>query len=50
MNRENGFGRRILQILDDFGLAYEHIPLGINDMNVILRQDLMPFINSRGFS
>lgn len=39
MNREIGFGRRILQILEDFKLAYEHVPSGIDDMNVILRQE-----------
>lgn len=39
MNREIGFGRRLLQILEDFGLSYEHTPSGIDDISVILRQD-----------
>ncbi|MGN9863685.1 aspartate kinase [Bacillus swezeyi] len=41
MNREIGFGRRILQILEDDGLTYEHIPSGIDDITIILRQDQM---------
>ncbi|WP_017728220.1 aspartate kinase [Halalkalibacterium ligniniphilum] len=39
MNREVGFGRRLLQILEDEGLSYEHIPSGIDDTSVILRQN-----------
>lgn len=38
MNREIGFGRRLLQILEDFNLSYEHVPSGIDDMTVILRE------------
>ncbi|MDQ0230364.1 aspartate kinase [Metabacillus malikii] len=41
MNREIGFGRKLLQILEDFGLTYEHIPSGIDDVTVILRQNQM---------
>ncbi|QGQ44208.1 aspartate kinase [Metabacillus sediminilitoris] len=41
MNREIGFGRKLLQILEDFGLTYEHTPSGIDDVTVILRQDQM---------
>jgi aspartate kinase len=37
MNREVGFGRRLLQILEEEGLAYEHAPSGIDDMSVIVR-------------
>ncbi|GAA4708118.1 aspartate kinase [Brevibacillus fulvus] len=39
MNREIGFGRRLLQILEDEGLAYEHTPSGIDNISVILRKD-----------
>ncbi|WP_088102393.1 aspartate kinase [Halalkalibacter urbisdiaboli] len=39
MNREVGFGRKLLQILEDEGLSYEHIPSGIDDTSVILRQE-----------
>ncbi|WP_102345654.1 aspartate kinase [Bacillus sp. Marseille-P3661] len=38
MNREIGFGRRLLQILEDEGLSYEHMPSGIDDTSVILRE------------
>lgn len=37
MNREVGFGRRLLSILEEEGISYEHTPTGIDDMTVILR-------------
>jgi len=36
MNREVGFGRRLLQILEDEGISFEHTPSGIDNMSVIL--------------
>ncbi|MFK9092870.1 aspartate kinase [Bacillus salipaludis] len=39
MNREIGFGRKLLGILEDFGLSYEHTPSGIDDVSVILREN-----------
>ncbi|WP_027415680.1 aspartate kinase [Aneurinibacillus terranovensis] len=39
MNREVGFGRRMLHILEDEGISYEHMPSGIDDVTIILRQD-----------
>ncbi len=39
MNREVGFGRRLLQIIEDEGVSYEHIPSGIDDTSVILEND-----------
>ena len=38
MNREVGFGRRLLQILEEEGLSYEHTPSGIDDISVVLRE------------
>lgn len=38
MNREIGFGRRLLQVLEEEGLSYEHVPSGIDNMSVILRE------------
>ncbi len=38
MNREVGFGRRLLQIMESAGLSYEHAPSGIDNMSVILRE------------
>lgn len=37
MNREVGFGRRLLQILEDEEISFEHTPSGIDNMSVILR-------------
>lgn len=37
MNREIGFGRRLLQILEEEGLSFEHSPSGIDNMSVIVR-------------
>lgn len=38
MNRELGFGRRLLQILEDEGISFEHCPSGIDNISVILRE------------
>lgn len=37
MNREVGFGRKILQILEDLNIRWEHMPTGIDDVSVVLR-------------
>lgn len=43
MNREIGFGRRLLQILEEEQISYEHAPSGIDNTSVILREkDLTP--------
>ncbi|MEJ9210381.1 aspartate kinase [Bacillus smithii] len=39
MNKEIGFGRKLLQILENYDLSYEHIPSGIDDVTVILREN-----------
>ncbi|HEX2945016.1 MAG TPA: aspartate kinase [Clostridia bacterium] len=41
MNREVGFGRKILQMLEEEQISYEHIPSGIDNMSIILKQDMM---------
>ncbi len=38
MNREIGFGRKLLQILEEEGISYEHTPSGIDNISVILKQ------------
>lgn len=38
MNREIGFGRKLLGILEEYGISYEHTPSGIDDVSVILRE------------
>jgi aspartate kinase len=37
MNRELGFGRRLLQILEEEDISFEHTPSGIDNMSVILQ-------------
>ena len=36
MNREVGFGRRLLSILEEEGISFEHTPSGIDNMSIIL--------------
>ena len=38
MNREKGFGRRLLSIFEDLNLSYEHCPSGVDNISVILDQ------------
>ncbi|WP_226035071.1 aspartate kinase [Aquibacillus saliphilus] len=38
MNRELGFGRRLLHILEDECISFEHTPSGIDDLSVIIRE------------
>jgi aspartate kinase len=37
MNREVGFGRHLLQILEWEGVSYEHMPSGIDNVSVVIR-------------
>ena len=37
MNREVGFGRRLLQVLEDEGIAYEHMPSGVDSQCVVVK-------------
>jgi len=39
MNREIGFGRRLLQLFEEEGVSYEHAPSGIDNMSIILREE-----------
>ncbi|MEG1676319.1 MAG: aspartate kinase [Clostridia bacterium] len=36
MNSERGFGRRVLQAIEESGLSFEHLPTGIDTMCVVL--------------
>lgn len=38
MNREVGFGRKVLQILEDLNIRFEHMPTGIDDLSIVLRE------------
>ncbi|MBE6938367.1 MAG: aspartate kinase [Ruminococcaceae bacterium] len=37
MNREIGFGRKLLEMFEDEGVSYEHTPTGIDDLTIIAR-------------
>lgn len=39
MNKEVGFGRKLLQILEDFQLYYRHIPSGVDALNLVLHEN-----------
>jgi aspartate kinase len=39
MNREIGFGRKLLQLFEEEGISYEHTPSGIDDMSVIIKEE-----------
>jgi aspartate kinase len=39
MNREVGFGRKFLQVFEEEALSYEHMPSGIDNLSIILRED-----------
>jgi aspartate kinase len=45
MNREVGFGRRLLHILEQEHISFEHVPSGIDNMSVIVRSG--PLTHSR---
>ena len=36
MNAEVGFGRRVLEVLEDYDISFEHLPSGIDTMGVIV--------------
>ena len=38
MNREVGFGRRLLEILEKEGVSYEHTPSGIDSISIVLKE------------
>lgn len=39
MNSEIGFGRKVLQVIEEHGLSFEHIPSGIDTMTIIVNTD-----------
>ena len=39
MNAEIGFGRKVLQVLEEQGISFEHIPSGIDTMTIYIHQD-----------
>jgi len=41
MNREIGFGRKFLQIFEEEGVSYEHMPSGIDNLSIILQEKFL---------
>ena len=39
MNSEIGFGRRVLQVFEDNGISFEHMPSGIDTMTIIVNTE-----------
>ncbi|MCP4643263.1 MAG: aspartate kinase [bacterium] len=39
MNREHGFGLRVLTVLEQLGVGWEHMPTGIDTMSIIVSDD-----------
>lgn len=37
MNKERGFGRRVLSVLEEHGVSFEHMPTGIDTISLIVR-------------
>lgn len=38
MNAEVGFGRKVLQVFEKFGISFEHMPSGIDTMTIMVHQ------------
>ena len=41
MNSEVGFGRKVLQVLEDVGIPFEHMPTGIDSMCVVVNSQVL---------
>ena len=42
MNREVGFGRRLLQIFEEEGVPFDHAPTGVDNISVIVQERFFP--------
>lgn len=45
MNREVGFGRKLLNILENEGLSYEHTPSGIDNISIVVEEEQLNKVN-----
>ncbi len=41
MNSEIGFGRKVLAVLEDEGISFEHVPSGIDTLSVVIRDEYL---------
>ncbi len=39
MNKEHGFGRKVLSVFEEHGVSWEHMPTGIDTISIIVRDD-----------
>ena len=42
MNREIGFGRRLLQVLENECVSYEHMPSGVDSQCIVVKEQYLP--------
>ena len=47
MNREVGFGRRLMQILEDEKVSFEHTPSGIDNISVVIASANLPAVKEQ---
>lgn len=44
MNSEIGFGRKVLQVFEEYGLSFEHMPSGIDTMTIVVNtKEFIPY-------
>ena len=41
MNSEVGFGRKVLSVLEEYGMSFEHMPTGIDSMCVVVKSEVL---------
>ncbi len=42
MNREVGFAMKVLQILADYDIPFDHMPSGIDSLSIVFKQNVFP--------
>ncbi len=47
MNREVGFGRKLLNILENEGLSYEHTPSGIDNISIVVEEKQLDKVDEK---
>lgn len=47
MNTEIGFGRKVLSVLEDYNVSFEHLPSGIDTMSVVINTAYIQDIRDR---
>lgn len=47
MNSELGFGRRVLEVLEKYGVNFEHMPSGIDTLTIVVSQSSLDGIENK---